>query len=161
MHGNTCPIYRRSSAENRAGKGDAHNRARHRWALPFAIRGCSIISKPLGDVSGDTGNATVKSQGSHWGLGSLNVQGFGLVGLGRALRVQDLFGCHPDLYPSLHSVPAANEADVRGNHRQLPAHIDTFIRAVNPNGSPVPLGQGLDDSSCCPRCRVRPAPAPP
>ena len=68
---------------------------------------------------------------------------FGLVGLNGALRVRDLFGCHPDLYRSLHSVSATNEAGVPGNHGHLPAHIDTFMRAVNPNGCPVPLGQGL------------------
>ena len=92
---------------------------------------------------------------------------FGLVGLNGALRVRDLFGCHPDLYRSLHSVSATNEAGVPGNHGHLPAHIDTFMRAVNPNGCPVPLGQGLDrlflppemqgpSSSCSPMICISP-----
>ena len=86
MHDKTCPIYR-SSAENRNGKGDAHNRAKHLWALLFASRSCTIILKPLGDVSEDTGNAAVKSQGSHWGFGSLGVQGFGVWSLRGLLEV--------------------------------------------------------------------------
>ena len=90
MHDKTCPIYRRSSAEYLAGKGDAHNRAKHLWALPFASRSCSIILKPLGDVSEDTGNATVKSQGSHWGFrvfGCSGVWGLGFEGPARGYRV--------------------------------------------------------------------------